>query len=257
MCRKLFYTVDGVSMQGWLRGEQPVRSDNSGVSRDEDAESTDTGYDFLSEPEREEALRGWARGIVRYPPGPPGIHFAQPAQPAVWIPPRYVVMLHDQVSAEAQANILARGQAIRGGSVSPRDVGRAERAFMDSIKPLLGIWYGRLMLLRTGGLPWLIAQVDPRAWIKLGGWKAVADVELLECPPPASVLWKGGDVVEMFGAETSDLCCCSLVDSPSNPEVVALEADFLDALALTLSSSAQGTVFIDIDADYAERTRPH
>ena len=231
-------------MQGGTVGIETRQADTAtGAGDAQDA------WVFLTDPQRENALCGWARGVVRHPASCSG------RDTAAWMPSRHTVILHTQVDAEAQANLLERGRAVGKavGSASsrPRPVRGAERAFMDSLKPLLGAWYGRLMILRVAGHPWLVAQVDAPAWLSSSGANACCD-ELLECPPPASVLWRGGDVVEMFGAEVNYLCCCSLVESPADPEVEALEADFLDALGLILSSSREGTVIIDLDADYAE-----
>lgn len=247
MCRNLFYTIDAVRMQAWISDEQPSRGDDGGrTNRRADPSDVEAGYSFLNDSQREDALRAWARGIVRHAPG------AALVQTTVWVPPRHTVVPNCQVTSEAQASILARGQALTRGSNTSRTTTSAERVFMDSIKPLLGVWYGRLMLLRVGDLPWLIAQINPGAWIEWVRRGASNQRGLLMYPPPAQVLWRGADVVEMFGAEIGDLCCCSLVESANDPEVEALEADFLDALALTLTSSTEGTVLIDIDADYAE-----
>ena len=264
MCRNLFYTIDAARMRSWLNGQQErqerqewqgrVQSGTVGIeTRQIDtapgAGDAQDAWVFLSDPQRENALCGWARGVVRHSASCSG------RETAAWMPSRHMVILHTQVDAEAQANLLERGQAVRkaveSGSSRPRPVRGAERAFMDSLKPLLGVWYGRLMIMRVAGNPWLVAQVDALAWLSSSGGDASCG-ELLDCPPPASALWRGGDVVEMFGAEVSDLCCCSLVESPADPEVEALEADFLDALGLVLSNSREGTVVIDIDADYAE-----
>lgn len=261
MCRNLFYTIDAARIQSWLNGQQErqkwhgrVQGGTVGIeTRQPDtapgAGDAQDAWVFLTDPQRENALCGWTGGVVRHSASCSG------RETAAWIPSRHTVLLHTQVEAEAQASLLERGRAVgnavRSASSRPRPVRGAERAFMDSLKPLLGVWYGRLMIMRVAGHPWLVAQVDAPAWLSSSGGDASCG-ELLECPPPASMLWRGGDVVEMFGAEVSDLCCCSLVERPADPEVEALEADFLDALGLVLSNSREGTVIIDIDADYAE-----
>lgn len=253
-------------MQAWLSGRaHPGSPCPEAIPQGEFFQSENTldvagdrdVWGFLTDPEREDVMRGWARGTMRHPPKHPL------GETAAWIPPRHVVSLHTQVTVEVQTCLLTRGHVIRGGpggtggsggSGKTAPIQAAERAFLDSLKPLLGIWYGRLLLLRAAGGPWLIAQVEARAWTSwLGGEVGRGEnSELLTFPTPGSVLWGGGDVVEMFGAGCNDRCCCSLVESPADPEVDALEVDFLDALGLAVSSSSEGTLLIDIDADYAE-----
>lgn len=263
MCRNLFYTIDSDRMQAWLSNWQHTcnpcletipQGEIIQVENTLDAAGERDVWGFLTDPERENVMRGWARGTMRHPPKHPL------GETAAWIPPRHVVSLHTQVTAEVQTCLLKRGHVIRdeasgsgrSGEIAP--IQAAERAFLDSLKPLLGIWYGRLLLLRAAGGHWLVAQVEARAWTSwLGGEVGRGEYsELLTFPTPGSVLWGGGDVVEMFGARCNDRCCCSLVESPADPEVEALEVDFLDALGLAVSSSSEGTVLIDIDADYAE-----
>ncbi len=281
VCRNLFYTLDAARMESWLSDSELDRlpisskigrdgdSNESGLAssiRDSgkagatrDARDTSDIWDFLTDSQRENALRAWAIGTVWHPASFSG------GDAAAWIPPRQTVMLHAQVSSETQRCLLDRGQVVRRGTVAPRQIREVERAFMDILRPLLGVWYGRLMLLRVADRdqPWLVAQVDPQPWLTWLGWQGrsersevtgreAAGVGLLTGPPPGRVLWRGGDVVEMFGAASNDKCCCSLVESGGDPEVEALEAEFLDALGLVLTSSTEGTVVLDIDADYAE-----
>jgi len=269
MCRNLFYTLDSDLMGAWLSGQaQPRRTSRTRRTRTartlhgvreftRDGADGGQAWDFLTDLQREDSLRTWASGSVRYPSGYRA-HLKCPAcQPSAWIPPRHALILHTAVEPEARACLLNRGRTIARGSVRsgrssrPRPIQAAERLFMDSLKPLLGVWYGRLLLLRALRLPWLIAQADPRAWPALSG-RGAGCGGILECPSPGSVLWRGGEVVEMFGAWEGDMCCCSLVEDAADPAVQVVESDFLDNLGFVLSGSSQGTVIIDIDADYAE-----
>lgn len=247
---------------------------------------TDTSFLFLSDPSRERSLVSWARGVVRYPPystcpagpvhprcpGCPGCaaHHASPelspcACPAGWLPPREALTLHSTIAPDAYECLLERGALSRDGGTGESAPRPAERAFLDELRPLLGIWYGRLVFIRSPDQPCLVAQVNARAWIE-GRASGLCSVEtgsgsysaesplLLEYPPAWAVLSRNCPVVEMFGAEHADLCCCSLVESTHQDNIALrdLESTFLDALGLMLLGSPEGTVLLDIDADYAE-----
>ncbi len=296
MCRILFYTIDNVLMNNWLQhlrrhcasvacercqayGQcESYGASDACASHSSDAHMggprADARYRFLSDSAREQSLISWVSGIVKHPPSSEyartghtahaagtdhkahTAHTAHSVHTAPWLPPRRTLLLHCTIEPDAYNCLLERGQLAKHGDPNHAHLQPTERDFMNSIKPLLGIWYGRLVFIRSGDQPCLVAQVNTQAWNELYATaRRLSETEylpLLENPPAWAVLWPGGDVIEMFGAESGELCCCSLVENARIVEVEALESSFLNALGLALLSSAEGTVLLDIDADYAE-----
>jgi hypothetical protein len=272
VCRILFYTVDNARMQHWVESafaappRHYARRSNcepSEPSEPWDRPGIDSPFRFLSDTSRERSLVSWARGTTKYSSP------VRRAETTGWVPARDALILHSTIDPYAYACLLERGALSVSSAGAPTTLRTAERAFLDRIKPLLGIWYGRLVFIRGRGQPCLVAQLNARTWLT-GCAPGVSSagtgsntgssttgntgVLLLDYPPAWAVLCPECSIVEMFGAEHAELCCCSLVEDSSegNVEMADLEATFLDALGLALLSSEEGTVLLDIDADYAE-----
>lgn len=259
------------------------------------AHSSAYSWGWLNEKSREDALARWCAGVIVYPPqqeddaylesrvNAEALDQEQPTH--TWLP-NYRYAYRARLSNEALNQLQQRcalitatcsaagwgmpsGEAYGGYILPSLPVmpGSGETMLLHALKPLLEVWYGRIVFLPQEPESATIDKETNKGGgvVPLPGYEfCLVDGATEQVKPstntgnhtidplPRELVWDAGYVIEMFGASTSNLCSCFLTETSNTHDQLGIEIDFLNALALALGHANGNVVVLDIDADYAE-----